>query len=104
MSVFSMAVDSVFLSFGSAAIYTPSGGGGGERIGVTILVRRPDEIVEFGDTRIQAETSLFEIRASEISHPRPGDRFSVAGEDYVIQGEPVRDPERLTWKVEAVTA
>jgi hypothetical protein len=44
---------------------------------------------------------LFEVRASEVAEPRPGDRLTVDGTDYVIQGEPERrDPDRLIWTLD----
>ena len=34
----------------------------------------------------------------------PGDRLTVDGEDYLVQGEPVGDTERLVWTLEAYPA
>jgi hypothetical protein len=39
---------------------------------------RPDTIVGFGETRIHTETASFELRASEVANPRPGDQLTVA--------------------------
>ena len=98
MIPFSAAVDTVFARFGVDAIYTPDGGGA---VTVRVIVKRPDEIVGFGDTRVLTETALFEVRASEVAEPRPGDRLTVDGADYVIQGEPERrDPDRLVWTLD----
>ena len=98
MQPFSAAVDTVFARFGVDAIYTPDGGGA---VTVRVIVKRPDEIVGFGDTRIHTETALFEVRASDIATPRPSDRLTVDGADYVIQGEPERrDPDRLIWTLD----
>jgi hypothetical protein len=53
------------------------------------------------ETRIHAETATFEVRASEVASPRPGDLLAVDGETFVIQGEPERrDPDRLVWTVD----
>ena len=63
-----------------------------------MIARRPDTIVDFGDTRIHAETGSFEVRASEVANPRPDDQLTVGGETFVIQGEPERrDSDRLVW-------
>ena len=98
MTPFFAAVDTVFARFGVDAVYTPDGGGA---VCVRVITRRPDEIVGFGDTRIHTETALFEVRASEVAEPRPGDRLTVDGTDYVIQGEPERrDPDRLVWTLD----
>jgi hypothetical protein len=67
-----------------------------------VIARRPDTIIGFGETRIPAETARFEVRASEVANPRPGDQLTVGGEAFVIQGEPERrDPDRLVWTLDA---
>ena len=66
-----------------------------------MIARRHDTIVGFGDTRIHDETATFEVWASELANPRPGDQLSVDGETFVVQGEPERrDPDRLVWTLD----
>jgi hypothetical protein len=97
MTAFAGAVDATFAAFGIEATYTPAGG---EPVPVRVVARRPDAIVGFGETRIHAETATFEVRASEVANPRPGDQLTVGGETSVVQGEPERrDPDRLVWNV-----
>jgi hypothetical protein len=99
MTAFAGAVDATFAAFGIEATYTPAGG---EPVPVRVVARRPDAIVGFGETRIHAETATFEVRASEVANPRPGDQLTVGGETSVVQGEPERrDPDRLVWNVHA---
>ena len=98
MRGFAGAVDATFAAFGIDALYTPAGG---NRVSVRVIARRPDTIVGFGETRIHAETAAFEVRASEIANPRPGDQLMVGGETFVVQGEPERrDPDRLVWSLD----
>ena len=95
MTVFEGALDATFAAFGIDAIYAPAGG---ELVPVRVTARRPDAIVGFGETRIHAEAATFEVRASEVASPRPGDQLMVGGETFVIQGEPERrDPDRQVW-------
>ena len=82
MTVFEGAVDATFAAFGIDAVYVPAGG---EPISMRAIAKRPDTIVGFGATRIHAETGRFEVRASEIASPRPGDELTVGGETFVIQ-------------------
>ena len=99
MTVFQGAVDATFAAFGIDATYTPAGGG---PILVRVIARRPDTIVGFEDTRIHAETATFEVRASEVATPRPGEQLTIGGDTFVVQGEPERrDPDRLVWHVDA---
>ena len=77
MTVFQGAVDATFAAFGIDAVYTPAGG---DPVSVRVIARRPDTIVGFGDTRIHAETATFEVRASEVANPRPGDQLTVGGD------------------------
>jgi hypothetical protein len=100
--VFQGAVDATFAAFGIEAGYTPAGG---EPVPVRVIARRPDAIVGFGETRIHAETAMFEVRASEVANPRPDDQLTIGGDTFVIQGEPERrDPERLVWTLDAQPA
>jgi hypothetical protein len=98
MTVFQGAVDATFAAFGTDATYTPAGG---DPIPVRVIARRPDTIVDFGETRIHAETATFELRASEVANPRPQDQLTIGGETFVVQGEPERrDPDRLVWTLD----
>jgi hypothetical protein len=93
MTVFQGAVDATFAAFGLDAVYTPAGG---DPVPVRIIARRPDAIVGFGESRIHAETTSFEVRASEVASPRSGDQFALNDETFLVQGEPERrDPDRL---------
>jgi hypothetical protein len=102
MTVFAGAVNATFSAFGVDATYTPAGG---DPIPVRVIARRPDTIVGFGETRIHAEMATFEVRASEVASPRPGDQLTVGGKSFVVQGEPeLRDPDRLVWSVDVRSA
>jgi hypothetical protein len=87
-----------FAALGLDATYTPAGG---EPIDVRVIAKRPDAIVGFGETRTHTETASFELRASEVASPRPGDQLTVGDQTFVIQGEPERrDPDRLVWTLD----
>ncbi len=100
MSAAARAIDTLFADPNIAvdAVYQAEGG---EPVTVRVIARRPDEVIGLGETRILAETAVFKVRASEITAPRPGDRLTVGGITYVVQGEPVRGaPERLVWTLD----
>ena len=101
-SLASEALDITFDEFGVDALYSPQGGAA---VNIRVIAIRSDEIVGFGETRIHAETTLYEVRVSEVSQPRPGDRLSFDGIDYVLQGEPqCRDVHRLAWTLDVAPA
>jgi hypothetical protein len=51
--------------------------------------------------RIHAETATFEVQASEVANPHPGDQLTMGGETFIVQGEPERrDPDQLVWTVD----
>ena len=65
-----------------------------------VVARRADTITDFGDARLWSETTRIDLRVSEVANPRPGDRIEIDGEAFLVQGEPLRDRERLVWTVE----
>lgn len=98
MTAFSRSVDSLFARLGVAVTFQP-------RIGpnraVTVIPKRPDEIIGLGDTNLAAEVTLFDLKISEVSEPSEGDVIRYGSEDYRIIGTPRRDIHRLIWTVEA---
>lgn len=102
-----MAINDLFAdpNLSRDALWREEGRGAG--IPVRVIVRRGDRVRGFGETRVIAETAIFEVRVSEIAAPASGDTIEIPGSSpgtddaYVVQGAPVRDPERLVWIVEA---
>lgn len=100
MGAFKDALDILFSDPNLArdVIHTPKDGSA--PVQVRAIIRRPDEITGFGEARIWSETTRLDLRASEGIAPCPGDLIAIGNEPFVVQGEPVRDPERLVWTVE----
>jgi hypothetical protein len=99
MTAFTGLVDRLFAdpNLGRDATWEPAEG---EPVSVRVVARRADAITEFGGARLWSETTRLDVRVAEVTNPRPGDRLVVDGEAFVVQGEPMRDPERLVWTVE----
>ena len=99
MSVFIAAIDNVFCDHNIArdAVYIADGG---TPVLVRVVMRRADDITAFGDTRLWSETTRVDLRVAEVPNPRPGERIEIASEAFLIQGEPVRDRERLVWTLD----
>lgn len=99
MSAFAAALGALFgdPNIGRDAVYIADGGA---PMLVRVVARRNDAISEFGDARLWSETTRIDLRVAEVANPRPGDRIEIDGEAFLIQGEPVRDRERLVWSID----
>ena len=99
MNVFAVAMDAFFADahLGRDVVYTAEGGA---PVLVRAILRRPDDVTGFGEARLWSETTRIALRVAEVPEPRPGDRIEIDGDAFLIQGEPVRDSERLVWTVD----
>lgn len=103
MSVIAAAFETLFADPNMArdATFTPTGG---VAVPVRVALRRPDRVSDFGETRLHTETTVVDIRVADAPTLASGDAFEIAGESYVVQGEPLRDAERLIWTAELRSA
>ena len=99
MSVFAAAIDNLFADPNIARDATYIADGGAPQL-IRVVLRRADDITDFGAARVWSETTRIDLRVAEVPNPRPGDRIEINGEAFVIQGEPVRDRERLVWTLD----
>jgi hypothetical protein len=99
MTAFAAAVGALFAdgNIGRDAVYIADGGA---PVLVRLIARRADDVTEFGDARLWSETTRVDLQVAEVPNPRPGDRIEIDGDAFLIQGEPVRDRERLVWTVD----
>ena len=103
MNAFAAVIEILFAdpNIGGEAIYTSDGGAPAL---VRIVARRADAVTEFGDARLWSETFRFDVRGSDLPNPRPQEQIQFGDETFLIQGEPVRDRDRLLWTIEAAPA
>ena len=99
MTAFAAVVDALFAdpSIGREAVYVADGGA---PVLVRVVSRQADSITDFGDARLWSETTRIDLRVADVANPHPGDRIEIDGDAFLIQGEPVRDRERLVWTVD----
>jgi hypothetical protein len=102
MTAFGAMLDTLFGDPNIAldAVYRVGGAGAGTTVRVTAV--RPDEIVNFGETRIRTGVSRFQLRASQVAVPAENDTLEIAGTVYRVQGAPAIDAERLVWSLDCV--
>ena len=103
MNAFAVALDALFadVNLGLDATWYPAGGA---PVPVRVIRKAPDEVTSFGSARILSETTLIDVRISEMPNPKPGDGISIGAENFTIQGEPRRDRDRLIWTIELAPA
>ena len=68
------------------------------------ILRRPDEITEFGAARLLSDTTRIDVRVGDVPAPRPQEQILIGDETFLIQGEPRRDREWLVWTIELAPA
>ncbi len=103
MNAFAAAMDAIFADINMAvdAIWYPAGGA---PVPVRVIRKAPDEVTSFGSAQVLSETTLVDVRVSEMANPKPGDGISIGADNFTIQGEPKRDRDRLIWTIELVPA
>ena len=100
MSVFDAALDRIFgnTSMAVAAVWISAATS--EERPIRVIRRAPDRITEFGEARFVSDTMMVDVRLSDLPDPRPGDLLVIGSGSYTIQGEPMRDRERLIWTLD----
>jgi hypothetical protein len=103
MTAFLAALDLLFadLNLAHEAWYRDSEG---QFTRIRIILRRNDDVTAFGAARLVSDTCRFDVRVSELSAPRPDEQILLGEETFLIQGEPLRDRDRLVWTIEATPA
>ena len=104
MNAFATAINRIFADANMAVDAIWFAGGTGPGVAVRVIRKSPDEITPFGAGRILSETTLLVVRVAVIPTPSPGDLIRILAEDFILQGEPKLDRERLIWALNMRTA
>ena len=100
MNAFASAIDRIFADANMAVDAIWFAGGTGPGVAARVIRKSPDEITPFGAARILSDTTLLEARVLDLPTPASGDVIRIGPEDFVVQGEPTRDRERLIWSLD----
>lgn len=84
-----MAVDAQWLA-----------GGAEPALPIRLIRKAPDDVTGFGGGRVWSETLRADVMISQVPEPAPGDRVMIGPDIYEVQGEPIRDRERLIWTLD----
>ena len=97
MNAFATAMNVIFADQNMAVDALWFAGGAGPGVVVRVIRKSPDEITPFGAGRILSETTMLDARVADMPTPAPGDLIRIGLEDFILQGEPKLDCERLIW-------
>ena len=100
MNVFPAAVDRIYANTSMAAAAVWISATTSEERPIRVIRRAPDRITEFGSGQFVSDTMMVDVRVSDLPDPRPGDLIVMGANSFTIQGEPVRDRERLIWALD----
>ena len=100
MTVFAAAMDRIFANPSMAVVALWISGTTSEERTIRVIRRAPDRITEFGAARLMSDTMVLDVRLSDLADPRPGDLIVIGTDSFTIQGEPVRDSDRLIWTLD----
>ena len=103
MNVFATAMNVIFADRNMAVDAIWFAGGTGPGVTIRIIRKSPDEITPFGAGRILSETTQLDARVADMPTPAPGDLIRIGPEDFILQGEPKLDSERLIWTLNTRT-
>ena len=100
MTVFAAAMDRIYANPSMAASAVWISATTSEERPIRIIRRAPDRITDFGAGRFVSDTTMVDVRVSDLPDPHPGDLIVIGVDSFNIQGEPVRDRERLIWSLD----
>lgn len=100
MNVFATAMDRIFANPSMAVAALWISGTTSQERPIRVIRRAPDRITEFGAARLMSDTMVLDVRVSDVADPRPGDLIVIGTDSFTIQGEPLRDSDRLIWTLD----
>ena len=103
MNAFATAMNVIFADANMAVDALWFAGATGPGVAVRGIRKSPDEITPFGAGRILSETTMLDARIADMPTPASGDLIRIGAEDFILQGEPKLDRERLIWTLNTRT-
>ena len=103
MNAFATAMNMIFTDPNMAMDAIWFTGGTGPGVAIRVIRKSPDEITPFGAGRIQSETTQIDARVADMPTPASGDQIRIGQEDFILQGDPKLDRERLIWTLNTRT-
>ena len=100
MTAFAAAITRIFADPNMAVDATWLPGGVSPGSTIRAIRKAPDDLTTYGGARVWSETVRADVMVAQVPSPAPGDRIVIDGETLEVQGEPIRDRERLVWTLD----
>lgn len=100
MNVFAAAMDRIYANPAMAVAAVWISATTSEERPIRVIRRAPDRITDFGAGRFVSDTMSVDVRVSDLPDPRPNDLIVIGAGSFTVQGEPMRDRERLIWTLD----
>ena len=100
MTVFTAAMDGIYSNPSMAVAALWMSATTSEERTIRVIRRAPDSITEFGAGQFVSDTMMVDVRVYDLPDPRPGDLIVIGADSFTVQGEPIRDRERLVWTLD----
>jgi hypothetical protein len=101
MTAFADALGALFSDPNLSVAALWKSGGVGAGVPVRIVLKQPDQLVNFGLSRAIVATTLIDVRVADVASPHKGDVVVIGGVGYEILADPRIDTLRLKWECEA---
>lgn len=102
MNAFAAADAALFRDPNLSTLVQWQAGGEGPTTAIRVILTDPDRVEGFDGTQILTDSLIATLRTADLLAPQGGDRVLVRGEWHVVDGESLRDTQRLTWRVTLV--
>ena len=100
MTAFAAAITRIFADPNMVVDATWLPGGVPPGAPIRAIRKAPDDLTTYGGARVWSETMRVDVMVLQVPVPAPGDRIVIASELFEVQGEPMRDRERLVWTLD----
>ena len=100
MSIFAGAVRTMFRdrNMTAPAIWRPRDGSAD--VGLRVMRKSPDALSSFGQASLVSDQTVVDIMVADAPTMGQGDLLIIEAEWFLVQSEPIRDRERLTFTLD----
>ena len=81
-----------------AAIWRPRGTS--RRVSLRVIRKSPDALSSFGEASLVSDQTVADVMVADAPTIATGDVLVIEREWFVVQSEPIRDRERLTFTLD----